>query len=155
MDFNYTAAHQDYLAICKMNCSRTAKRRMLDTIIFEWSGYWRVLGITQAALEEFAQYGYKRVPGMNINRSHVMDRKDRNDYLLDNVIMDPEAWWNYIVQNDTTYFATKTENMTGDWSTIIEFTNQPEGSFQATGFAWRHRKAVEALYLQQLHAVNL
>ena len=154
-DFNYKLAHQDYLAICKMNCSPRAKRSMLDAIICEWEGCWRVVGITQAALHEFLLNDFCKKTGMKINRSHIMDRKDRGNYLLENIFTDADEWWNYITSNDTTYLATSSENISGNWSKVIPFTNLPDTAFQSAGFGWKHRKGVERIYLKNLYEATL
>ena len=75
----------------------------------------------------------------------------RNTFLLESPILDAQVWWNYIVDNDGTYFATKSENMSDDWSEVIEFSDMAEGTFQNAGFGWKHRKGVEVPFLKELH----
>ncbi len=149
--FNHQEAHAAYLAICDFSCSAKAKRVMLDSLISDWSGHWRVIGITRAALEEFARYDFKRKSGMDLNRSHLMDRIDRNTYLLEIVITDADEWWKYITDHDSTVLTTKSENMTDKWSEVFDFTDLPtEDAFTNSGFNCKYRAKVEKPYLQKL-----
>lgn len=151
--FNYHEAHAAYLAICDFNCSPKAKRAMLDTLIADWPGHWQVVGITRAALEEFARYDFKRKSGMDLNRSHLMDRIDRNTYLLENVITDATEWWTYITDHDSTVLTTKSENMTDKWSEVFDFSDLPaEDAFTNSGFNCKYRAKIEKPYLQSLFA---
>ena len=151
MTFDYKTLHKNYLLLCEMDLPLPTKSRMLDTIIAIWDGHWRVLGITKAALEVFAKEDYLKVSGIDINRSHTTDRHIRNTFLLENPMQDAEEWWQYVVDHDGTYFATKSENLSDKWSEMVEFTELPDGAFRNAGFGWRHRKSVEMPYLKALH----
>ena len=152
MTFDYKPLHKNYLLLCEMDLPTPIKSRMLDDIISMWPGHWRVLGATKAALEEFANNDYVKVSGMDINRSHLTDRIDRNTLLLETPITDAEEWWQFVIDHDGTYFATKSENLSDKWSEMVEFTELPDGAFRNAGFGWRHRKSVEMPYLKALHA---
>ena len=141
--------HDGYLAIYEMNLPMKQRCRILNEVISWHPDAWKVVGITPAALEIFAQHNFKRVAKMGIQRAHLVDRADTYREMLNTCMSNCDEWWEYYCNNDRTVFSTVEENM-GDMNidTIIWF--DAPGLFNIQGFAWRHRK-IEIEFLRNLY----
>lgn len=137
-----------YLKIFDMKIHVNRKVRLLSEAMGEHENNWRVVGVTEKALDVFAEHGFKRVSRMGINRSHLVDRHSTYKHMLENKMLDKDEWWQYYLDRDKTVFATSGENMSNDFSNIIYFDSQ--GLFRASGFAWKHSKT-ESSFLQELY----
>ena len=140
-------AFKYYKEICTWNMSLAAKRKILSNILEDaYSDHWRVIGITQEALNVFETHGFKKVSRMGINRGHIYDRKDTLTSLIQIPFQDVEEWWNFFYDRDKTILMTSTENMTNKHSQVHAV---PEGLFHTAGFAWKHGKE-EVQFLTEL-----
>ena len=129
-------AFRYYKELCTWNMSEAAKRKILSNILEDcYQNHWRVVGITQEALNVFAAHGYKRVSRMGINRGHIFDRKDTLTSMLNIPFQDSQEWWEFFWDRDKTILMTSTENMTNQHSEVYAV---PEGLFHTAGFAWKH-----------------
>ena len=64
-----------------------------------------------------------------------------------------EEWWSFYWNNDKTILSTSSENMSGEFSDIIYFTEDKEQKgdlFVTSGFKWKHRKSKEVPFLKEL-----
>lgn len=140
--------HDAYLKICDMKIPTKRKVRLLSELMGENPDHWRVVGITEQALTVFWENNFKKVSRMGINRSHLVDRHETFTYMLENIMLDIDEWWQYYTERDKTVFATSGENMSNVFSNVIYFEEQ--GLFRSSGFAWRHSKE-ESFFLQELY----
>ena len=140
--------HDAYLKICDMKIPTKRKVRLLSELMGENPDHWRVVGTTEQALTVFSENNFKKVSRMGINRSHLVDRHETFTYMLENIMLDIDEWWQYYTERDKTVFATSGENMSNVFSNVIYFEEQ--GLFRSSGFAWRHSKE-ESSFLQELY----
>lgn len=140
--------HHDYLLICEMRSDIKHRCRMLTELMSQYKWAWRVVGITEAALERFAQHSFKKRSRMGINRSHIIPRIDTYTRWINSPIEDVDCWWQDYIQSDVTILSTSTENMKG---ITLKWYPVPEGLFQTYGYAWRHQRA-EIDWLSTLYA---
>lgn len=141
--------HHDYLKVCEMRAPLWLKSEIMTRALTLMPDVWRVVGITEDALNLFAKHDFKRVSGMGINRSHLVRRHDTYTKLLSERVEDFDTWYKIYWDSDKTVLATKSENATDNHSRIIPI-DYKRGLFQTQGYAWRHRK-VEQEFLRNLH----
>jgi hypothetical protein len=99
---------------------------------------WRVVGITQNALEVFKKLNYKRPPGRGedgVNRSHKHARSATYASMFEKYDWSFAEFWNFIDERDTTILATTKENYSKGEE--ISAYDVPAGLFEAYGFAYR------------------
>lgn len=140
--------HHDYLLICEMRSDVKKRCRMLTELMSQYEWAWRVVGITEAALQRFEEYQFKKQSRMGINRSHITPRIQTYTRWINHPILDVEDWWQDYIASDITVLSTSTENMKG---VIPEYYTVPEGLFQTYGYAWRHQQP-EIDWLSTLYA---
>lgn len=124
---------------------------MLLAVVGQWEGVWRVVGITQEAMDVFAEHNFLKVTRMGINRSHLIARKDSFNEMIQRE-MPRDEWWTYFKRNDQTVFATSSQNQSKAELVFTKFHNA-DGLFKSKGFAWAHGVA-ESDFLRKLHADN-
>lgn len=131
--------YHDFLLIRKMRAPTSKRYRMLGELFAVNPNAWRVVGITENALQVFAEHGFKRASRMGINRSHMVDRIKTYTTMLEGPLMECDEWWQFYVDTDKTILATSTENMgKGEWSKIYDI-DPALGLFKSQGFAWKHK----------------
>jgi hypothetical protein len=143
----------DYQIINKMRAPDGNKIKMLSTLFSINPNCWRVVGITPAALEIFAENKYKKVPRMGINRSHIKQRHSFYQSLLDSKISNKHEFWEKYYNNDMTVLATSSENMKNDSSILdksIHVPNDHRDLFRTSGYAWKHKEE-EEVFLKEIH----
>ena len=153
---DYKQLHQHYLEILAMDgLAHDTKKAMVAAIVGQLPGAgWLVKGITQAALTAFAENGYK--PGPKIVRGHLVRRHDTYNTLVTNPILDYQKWFDFIIENTTTYLCTKAENGvdgTDHWSEMIDFEEAPAWLFESAKIGFRHRVA-EREWLREWHTAR-
>ena len=126
---NYTTLHQRYLTILEWEeLPIETKRKMIEEIVgLLPGGGWHVKGATVDALSTLAESDYKKATG--VVRGHLNRRQDTYYHLINNPILDAKEWFDYIMENSTTYLCTKTENAVDGfthWSKMVDFKNRPE-----------------------------
>ena len=117
---------------------------------------WRVIGITQDALDSFKAVNFERIPNRKdenpVERAHINKRYDWVEELFQREWSCSEEWWNFIWENDRTVLATSRENKRSD--SIGEPLNIayeiPEGYFVSTFIGCKYRKKVEKILLESL-----
>lgn len=142
----------DYLLIKQMKCPLHNKAKLLSTLFSINRNSWRVVGITPAALEVFKQHDFKKVSGMGINRSHIVQRHSFYNELINQEITDHQTFWDLYHQNDCTILATSTENMSKSekiFHNYYDIPNDERNLFQTAGYAWKH-KVEEIEFLKSL-----
>lgn len=140
----YTA----YLAIFDMELKVGLRREMLTWALTENPDHWPVVGITNAALERFAEHDFRCVSRMGVHRSHLIDRKVWQSAMLEKRLT-YEEWVDLYDASDRTVLSTSSENMKGEKPAFIEIP-QSKGLFRSTGYKWRHT-AEERAFLRDLH----
>jgi len=115
---------------------------------------WRVIGITQDALDSFKAVNFERVPNRKdenpVERAHINKRYDWVEEVFNREWTSSEEWWNFIWENDQTVLATAKENKLSD--TIGEplkiAYEIPDGYFVSTFIGCKYRKKVEKILLE-------
>lgn len=147
--------HHDYLLIAQMKAPVKRKCRLLTELLAETPNPWRVVGITQQALQIFIDNEFNRIPRMRINRAHLNDRNETYTHLFEFIYSDPSEWWSYYYDRDETILATSSENMSNAFSDILNFSefsfyNEQENLFKNVGFSWSYSKNKEKPFLQKI-----
>lgn len=145
---NIENLHADYIQIRNMRSSRRIKKMMLQALVSEWTGIWRVVGVTMEALHVFREHSFKRVSRMGINRSHLVPRSATFDQMLATEML-AEEWWEFFVDRDKTILATSSQNSSNRTSEFAPIDD--ETLFRSKGFAWTHGDAEEQK-LRELYA---
>lgn len=140
--------YHDFLLIRQMRAPTSKRYRMLGELFAVHEDAWQVIGITENALQVFAQNNFKRVSRMGINRSHLIDRVKTYTTMLEGPLMECEEWWTFYKENDKTILATSSENMSNGFSKVYD-VDPNLGLFKTHGFAWRH-KDPEINFLKEL-----
>jgi hypothetical protein len=108
---------------------------------------WKVVGITNGALEIFKKLDYNRPPGrgeLGVNRSHKYSRTETYRLMFEQGEWEFEEFWNFIESRDTTVLATVNENYSKGKE--VSDHDVPDGLFEAYGFAYRvDEKEIEFL----------
>jgi hypothetical protein len=147
----------DYLLIKQMQAPLHNKIKLLSTLFSINPNSWRVIGITPAALAVFKLHDFKKVSGMGINRSHIVQRHTFYKQLLEDNIRNHETFWEQYYQNDCTILATSSENMAkGIALNEIAFAVPADERklFRTAGFAWKHKEEEEN-FLKELCALKI
>jgi hypothetical protein len=109
LDYSKEELHNDYLQICEMKSSLNVKSRMLTELFSQFEDFWRVVGITPNALEQFNLSNYQRKTENRVQRAHIISRKATNEHLLERRLL-YQDWLKYFWENDKTILATSSEN---------------------------------------------
>lgn len=142
--------HGCYLQMFDWSIDIKRKVRMFgDLVIHANPDTWRVIGVTSDALEVFAQHGYRKESRMGVNRGHLVNRNETYTHLYKNRFEDPWEFWAYYYDRDSTVLMTASENMSGEYSKMLDIP-QELGLFHTQGYAWKHGKKEEQ-FLRELH----
>lgn len=117
---------------------------------------WRVIGITQAALDAFEAVGFARIPnrkdGVSVERAHVHQRNTWLTEMFEREWHDATEWWAFIHERDTCILATNSENRASDstGAPLVIAHHIPEGMgyFTSTFIGCKYRKGVERALLE-------
>jgi hypothetical protein len=140
--------YHDYLAIRQLRAPIPTRIRILSTLMSVNRG-WKVIGITRAALEVFAQHNFKKVSHMGINRSHIIPRATTYTRMISEPALPMHDWWDLYITSDNTILATASENVTDRWSEVIPI--DPDSDlFRGLNIGWRHNKQ-EIAFLRSIY----
>ena len=130
--------------------------RMLTGLMGSRPWSWRVIGITEAALDLFSQYGYDKPPNKQIQRGHLNGRSDTA-----RVLFAPEKplslnqFFEFFLPRDSTVLMLTTENPANskkrsppDFIPI----DQDLQLFRCGGLVGYKHGPPETAYLRALHA---
>lgn len=126
--------------------------RILTAIMAAKSFSWRVIGITPKALEQFAEYDYRKLKNSGLTRAHLYPRISTVSKLLEPKLpLSQTAFLQTWIDNDRTVICAKGENkeVVPDFI-AFENTNGDYFSCERVLAGWRHRKA-EREFLRHLH----
>jgi len=155
-----TALHSIYLAqfqVIKQHpkvFDKNDATRMLTGLMGSRPWSWRVVGITPAALEIFAQNGFVRVKGQ-VERGHLGERNKTASHLYfeRQAPMELNEFYEYFLERDRTVLMAKHENRARSSGPLpdyipvpVELELFPCGSL----VGWKHRK-LEMEFLRSLH----
>lgn len=136
--------HNNYLIIREMEDVPSGVRlKLLSTLFSSNPTNWRVVGITDNALNVFEQFDFKRVSRMGINRSHLVQRAVQyKEMLFDESAFQSrfhnrEVFWQEYLMGDRTVLATSKENMSDQELRYTEI-DESLGLFKTKGYAWTH-----------------
>jgi hypothetical protein len=130
-----------------MKVEEKIKVKILTQLFSANKNSWRVVGITQKALEAFKKNNFEYVKG--INRSHISDRSPNYKRMMKRKFKDENEFWKYYFKNDKTVFATSSENNRKKYSAQYKI-NDKLGLFTTRGYTWRQGKN-EQVFLENLH----
>jgi len=119
---------------------------------------WRVVGITQAALDAFKAVDFERIPNrkdpITVERAHIHQRAAWISEMFEREWDNADEWWQFIWERDTCVLATHTENRASDQAGApLEIAYQiPQGMgyFQSNFIGCKYRKKVERALLENL-----
>jgi hypothetical protein len=138
-------AHRQYPQIFTMGRCTAVLTAMMGGR--SWS--WRVVGITQAALQLFRDAGYKKVTRDGITRAHIQSRiKTTSELLQPEEPYSADEFARIWIENDKTVLCVRGENK-NTLPEYISFADAEHGLFQSNQVAWRHGK-MEREYLMSL-----
>lgn len=128
--------------------------RMLTGLMGSRPWSWRVIGITHAALEIFAQHDFKRPAGL-IQRGHRYDRASTAQALFfDRTVPMPlDEFYEFFLDRDQTVLMIKEENKNrpgGKFPRFIRIPRKLQLFPCGTLVGWQHRKA-EVEFLRTLY----
>ena len=132
----------DFRLICKMKAPISIKTSILTRLLVAQPNSWRVVGITDEALNIFMVNAFKYKPRMGINRSHIESRSDIYKIMLQTEYSSCDEWWNFHLENDKTILATSSENLKNTFSKIYPL-DECLSLFKSNGFGWKHGKNEE------------
>jgi hypothetical protein len=129
--------------------------RMLTGLMGARPWSWRVIGITEEALNIFAEHDYKRPAGL-IQRGHRFDRSSTAQALFFDLAkpMPLEDFFSFFLERDETVLMSKGENRHRPGGKFPPFIKIPRrsGLFRSGSLVgWLHRKE-EIAFLRELHA---
>lgn len=143
----------DYLLIKQMSAPMETKIKLLSILFSVNPNCWRVIGISPKALEIFAKHNFKKISRMGINRSHLVQRHDQYESMLNGDFKNESDFWEVYFKNDVTILSTSTENMSASNAFVNEALTVPVDQrqlFKTSGYAWKHKKEEED-FLKQLY----
>jgi len=117
---------------------------------------WRVVGITQDALEAFKAVDFDRIPTRKdpvaVERAHIKQRAIWLDFLFEREWEDMNQWWKFIHDNDRVVLATTQENKLSDQMGVslqIAHEIPDNGEYFKTNYiGCKYRKKVEKVLLE-------
>lgn len=117
---------------------------------------WRVVGITQNALEAFKAVDFKRIPKRKdpipVERAHIHQRHTWISEMFETEWNDPEKWWQWVWERDACVLSTAAENIASDQQgiplIIAHEIPQDMGYFQTNYIGCKYRKNVERALLE-------
>ena len=123
---------------------------------------WRVIGITQAALDSFASLDFARIPNrkdeVTVERAHVHQRNTWLTEMFCKEWQDANEWWAFIHERDICILATNSENRASDSTGApLEIAYEiPEGMgyFTSTFIGCKYRKGFERVLLEGFATEN-
>lgn len=139
-----------YKAIFETNLSMQKKKTLLTTLLGanEWS--WKVVGISEKALEELKKNEYNYVKG--VVRAHIVARIDTANMVFDSKRgpLEERDFFEKIIFNDKTVLTMKEENKTRKPLPAAIPISSEENLFPCQHVGYKHEKAAAA-YLKELH----
>ena len=120
---------------------------------------WRVIGITQAALDSFASVDFARIPNrkdaLTVERAHMHQRNAWLSEMFEREWSCANEWWAFIYERDVCILATNSENRASDrFGAILEIAHEiPQGMgyFTSTFIGCKYRKGVERKLLEDFY----
>jgi len=117
---------------------------------------WRVVGITQAALDSFASVNFERIPRrkdpITVERAHIHQRSEWLSEMFESEWNNADEWWQFIWERDTCVLATKNENHASDQlgGTLDIAYEIPQGMgyFQSNFIGCKYRKGMERVLIE-------
>ena len=150
--------HTLYLAVRKAYNENPAVftmqecRRILSAIMAAKSFSYKVVGITESALEKFKVLDFKREKNHGIVRGHIVPIFETVKILLNgNRQFEPEEFMQFWIERDKTVFCLKNENKELV-PPYMPIANEAGELFSSEGVlaGWRHRRR-EREFLEQFY----
>ena len=144
--------HRSYLSIQAMDAVPLTKRKKaLGGVLYCHPGAWSVVGVTDAALQAFADSDFKTISGIGVVRAHFQKRADVYAILLERPF-GFEEFIDTFLASDTCVLATTQENATDDGLPKVFHKIDPKaGMFGSGGYSAKFREHIEGALLREIH----
>lgn len=117
---------------------------------------WRVVGITQDALDAFESLEFIRIPNrkdpITVERAHIHQRNEWISEMFETEWDSAADWWEFIYERDTCVLSTSSENRASDQAgeplIIAHEIPQNMGYFQSNFIGCKYRKGMERVLLE-------
>lgn len=142
------------------HCNRNHLVRAFGSIFGAYAdNAWRVVGITEDALEAFALIDFKRIPNKKdpiaVERAHIHKRALWVEELFKTEWNSANEWWDFIYKNDRTVLATTKENYESDNMGIplkIAYEIPDNGQYFVSQYiGCKYRTKVERVLLEDFY----
>jgi hypothetical protein len=142
--------YHDYLIISNILwVHQSLKVGMLKQLFKAYPNRWRVIGITESALNLFYDNHYHYKTGLKIKRCHIVDCSNSYCTMMKKIFRDYHEWWDFYYENDKTVLGLSSENK--NISRIPYFPiDDSRGFFKDQGYLWKQGKDEREL-LQYLY----
>jgi stalled ribosome rescue protein Dom34 len=124
--------------------------RVLTAIMGGRDFSWRVVGVTESALEILRSNGFRRKTGIKLQRAHIKARAQTVQELLQSQILSKEEFIEFWLKNDPVVICGPGENKE-QLDNFIPIQNDKAELFRSDTISWRHKEA-ERDYLEALYA---
>ena len=145
--------HRTYLTLqAEQAIPRPHRKAAMGEVLYSHPDAWRVVGITDAALQLIADKDFQTIHAIGIVRAHFLKRATVYGKLLENPLGFDE-FMDAFLEFDRCLLATKQENATDNglpetWHKI----DPDKGMFQRRGYAATFRPEVEGAFLRDLYS---
>lgn len=149
--------YEDFQRLLTMNANRATKIEILELLVAQVTNNWRVVGITEAALNQLEEQGYKYKTRSGIQRAHIYDRYETFGLLIDET-RTQQNFWDFISDRDRTVLAIKGEYNTVTFEQAVPIDDpglflEPGQTvyFPSRQVSYRHT-SIERDFLRDFHA---
>jgi len=146
-----------YVAIYESSFALSKKRSVMTAVLDFQRWSWRVVGISEEAIKLIALEDYKKPVG-KLARDHSIPRSVTYSSIFQDSLLEFDAWWALVWENDQTVLVTHEQHRMGDRGRIFDIDWQL-GYFESGGLAgWKHTKRREGRFIEELverHAIKI
>lgn len=141
--------YQGYVALYNLDLPMRIKHRMFGELCSGLNpDHWRVVGMTELALQEFIANNFDRPK--TVCRAHKVSRLETSKEMFEGPLMSFDEWWELYYERDKTVLATKSENM--QKATEVQAYDVPAGLFVSKGYAFRVSKDEKAFLKEKVES---
>ena len=127
------------------------RKSAMGELLYAYPEAWRVVGITDAALQLVADTDFQTISSIGIVRAHVQKRADVYGKMLEQPLGFDE-FMKAFLESDQCLLATKQENKTDNGLPATWHKIEPAmGMFQRRGYSAKFRPEVEGVFLCDLY----
>ena len=141
-----------YTSIRKSYFAKTKQKDAIRVLLVgeEWS--WRVTGISQNAILEYAKHNFEKCDARSLSRHHYKKSfAETAEEMLKNTLPINE-WWELLYENEVVHLVTEIEHNNGKSSKIIDI-DFDKGLFRNRNIGWCYQKK-EIEFLKSLNLAD-